>query len=70
MIGLLTHTSLPLGMKHSFGKLQGILNVVLGDRKGLEVLAFIVDASTGTETEAEHLGALQSLLDTLLRASV
>ena len=70
VIGLLQYTRLPQGMKNAPGTLQRILNVVLGDRKGHDVLAYMDDTSAGTETEEEHLVALESLFDTLLRAGV
>ena len=57
-------------MKNSPGTLQRILNVVLGHRKGLDVLSFMDDANTGTETEAEHIVAQESLPDTFLHAGV
>ena len=68
VIGLLQYTRLPQGTKNSPGTLQRILNVILGDRKGRDVLAFLDDASFGTETEEEHLEALETVLDTLLQA--
>lgn len=40
------------------------------EREALDVLGFMDYAINGTETEAEHLGALASLLDTLLHAGV
>lgn len=70
VVGLLQYTRLPQGMKNASGTLQRILNVVLGDRKGRDVLAFMDDTSIGTETEEEHLKSLESLLETLLRAGV
>lgn len=70
VIGLLQYTRLPQGMKNAPDTLQRVLNVVLGDRKGRDVLAFMDDTSAGTETEEEHLTALESLFDTLLRAGV
>ena len=67
MVGLLQYTRLPQGMKNSSGTLQRILNVVLGDRKGRDVIAFMDDTSVGTETEEEHLRSLETLHDTLLQ---
>lgn len=70
VVGLLQYTRLPQGMKNASGTLQRILNVVLGDRKGRDVLAFMDDTSVGTATEKEHLESLNTLLDTLLRAGI
>ena len=70
VVGLLQYTRLPQGMKNAPGTLQRILNVVLGDRKGHDVLAYMDDTSAGTETEEQHLVALESLFDTFLRAGV
>ncbi len=38
--------------------------------KGRDVMAFMDDTSVGTETEVEHLKALESILDILLAANV
>lgn len=70
VIGLLQCTRLPQGMKNSSVTLQRIINTVLGDRKGQDVLAFMDDTSVGTETEEQYLLSLSSLLDTLLHAEV
>ena len=70
VVVLLQYTRLPQAMKKSSGTLQRILNVVLGDRKGRDIFAFMDDTSVGTETEEEHLRSLETLLDTLLQSGV
>ena len=70
VVGLLQYSRLPQGMKNSSVTLQRIINIVLGDRKGHDVFAFMDDTSVGTDTEEEHLSSLESLIDTLLQAGV
>ncbi len=54
VLGLLQYTRLPQGLKNSPGTFQRIVNTILGDRKGRDVMAFMDDTSVGTETEVEH----------------
>ncbi len=56
-------------LKNSPGTFQRIVNTILGDRKGRDVMSFIDDVSVGTEKAEEHLASLQSLLDILLAAN-
>lgn len=44
--------------------------MILGDRKGRDVLVFIDDTSIGTETEEKHLESLESVLDLLFGCGV
>lgn len=68
--GLLQYRRLPKGIKNNPGTFQRIVNMILGDRKGCDVLAFVDDTSVGTETEEEHLKSLESILDMLLKFNV
>eukprot|EP00171_Calliarthron_tuberculosum_P000048 IDg48t1 len=68
--GLLQYRRLPQGIKNDPGTFQRIVNMILGDRKGRDVMAFVDDTSVGTETEEEHLKSLESILDTLLKFNV
>lgn len=70
VLGLLQYTRLPQGLKNSPGTFQRIVNVILGDRKGRDVQAFMDDISIGTATEDEHLESLASALDLLYTAGV
>ena len=70
VLGLLHYTRLPQGLKNSPGTFQRILNLLLGDRKGKELLAFIDDTSIGAETVDEHLESLTTILDLLLSAGI
>ena len=70
VIGLLQFTRLPQGLTHSSGTFERILNMILGNRKGRDVLAFMDDTSLGTETENEHLKSLAFVLDLLYENGV
>lgn len=65
VLGLLQYTRLPQGLKNSPGTFQRIVNFILGDRKGRDVMAFMDDTSVGTATEEEHLEPLAAILDIL-----
>ena len=47
-MGLVQYKRLPQGLKNSPATFQRIVNTVLGDLKGLSVLAFMDDVSVGT----------------------
>lgn len=70
VFGLLQYKKLPQEPKKSPGTFQRILNSILGDRKGVDILAFLYDTSIGTITEEEHLTSLSAILDTLLLAGM
>ena len=60
VLGLFQFTRLPQGLKNSPGTFQRIINIILGSRKGKDVLAFMDDTSIGTETEDGHFGVTVS----------
>lgn len=70
VLGLLQFTRLPQGLKNAPGTFQRIINMILGDRKGRDVLAFMDDTSIGTANEDEHLESLATVLDLLFEAGV
>ncbi len=69
VLGLLQYTRLPQGLKPSPGTFQSIVNTILGDRKGKDVMAFIDDTSVGTESEEEHLRYVGHILDVLVSSN-
>ena len=70
VIGLLQFTRLPQELKSSPGTFQRILNMILGNRKSRDVLAFMDDTSIGTATENKHLKSLAFVLDLLYENGV
>ena len=70
VLGLLQYTRLPQGLKNSPGTFQRIVNLILGDRKGQDVLSYVDDTSIGTETEEEHLKSLNEILTILYENGV
>ena len=70
VLGLLQFNRLPQGLKNSPGTFQRIINIILGSRKGKDVLAFMDDTSIGTETEDGHLESLSAILNLLFDAGV
>lgn len=63
VLGLLQFTRLPKGLKNSPRTFQRILIMILGSRKGKDVLAFMDDTSIGMATEDDHLESLAFVLD-------
>lgn len=70
VVGLLQYTRLPMGTKNASGTFQRIVNKILADKKGQEVLAFMEDTSVGTANDGSHLIALTGVLDLLYDAGV
>lgn len=70
MLGLLQYTGLPQGVKNAAGTFQRVIDVILGDRKGKDVLTFLDDENIGIETEEEHLKSLDEVLNELHEAGV
>ncbi len=70
VLGLLQYTRLPQGLKNSPGTFQRIVNTILGDRKGRDVMAFMDDTSVGIESEEEYLESLKSILEALPEANM
>ena len=68
VLGLLRYVRLPQGLKHSPAAFQRVINIILGDRKGRDVWAFMDDVSLGTESAEDHLGSLESVLRRFLDA--
>ena len=44
-------------MKNSPGTFQRVADVISGDMKGMEIMAFLDDVNVGTDSEAETLGS-------------
>lgn len=70
VLGLLQFTRLPQGLKNSPVTFQRLLNSILGDHKGSDLLAFTDDFSAGTQTEKENLKFLAEVFDLLYTAGV
>lgn len=70
VLGLLQYTRLPQGFKSAPGTFQRTINMILGDRKGRDVLALMDDTSIGTSSEEEHIKSLAAILDLLYKAGV
>lgn len=68
--GLVHYNRLPQGLKNSPGKLQRIVNAILGDRKRRGVMYIMDDTIVDTETEHAHSKALESILDILIAVIV
>lgn len=69
-LGQLQYKSLPLALTSSPDTSQIVVNTILEERKGMDILVFIDDASIGTIIEEKHIDSLGSILDTLLEAGV
>ena len=65
VLGLLQYTRLPQGLKNSPGMFQRIVNLILGERKGKDVLSYFDDTSAGAETGGERLKSLDEILSKL-----
>lgn len=63
VLRLLQFTWLSQVLKNSSGTFQRIINMILGDRKGRGVLAFMGDTSIGIKDEDEHLDSLATVFD-------
>ena len=57
-------------MKNSSGTFQRIVNVVLGEQKGKDALAYMDDVNVGSKDEKEHLISLNRVLTLLSRAGM
>ena len=67
-IGPLRYICLPQGLKNSPAVFQRIVTFTLGNRKGLDVWAFMDDVSLGTTTVEEHLHSVDAALETFYNA--
>lgn len=70
VLGFLQYTGLPQGFKNAPGDFQRIINIILGDMKGRNVLTIMDGTSVGTPDEETHLQALAEVLDLLGTAGV
>lgn len=68
VLGLLRYVRLPQGLKNSPAAFQRIINVILGDRKGRDVWAFMDDVSVGAKSAETHLQSLDTVLQRFLDA--
>lgn len=66
--GLLRYLRLPQGMKNSPAAFQRVVNFILGNRKGMDIWAFMDDVSLGTATADEHLQPVDLALKTFYDA--
>ena len=68
VLGLLRYLRLPQGLKNSPAAFQRVINIILRDRKGRDVWAFIDDVSLGTESAEAHLESVEYMLRRFLEA--
>ena len=61
-MGLLRYLRLPHGLQKSPSALQRVSNIILGDRKGRDVWAFMDDVSLGTESAEAHPESMEYVL--------
>lgn len=70
VMGFLEYTRLPQGLKNSPGPFQRILNLILVERNGNDVLSYVDDTSVGTATEEEFSESLDAVLTLLYQSGV
>lgn len=68
VLGLLRYVRPPQGLQNSPAAFQRVINSILGDLKGRDVKAFMVDVSFGTESAEGHLRSLESVVRRFLDA--
>lgn len=70
VLRLLQYKRLPQRLKNSSKTFQRTLSSILGQREGVDDLAFLDGTNIGTVTEKENLSSLTAILEIVLQVGV